>query len=228
MKLLVAYNTPVYICDDNNLLQEEAYYQHNFLDKGSFLPSENLFTLEGNVLAKGDENNIFSLLELPRKSNLIKSDSITVVCDDRKKLIKLLKKNYKVIKSVGGVISKDNNILLIKKMAKWDLPKGMINKREKKKHAALREVREECNVIASIIKKLGSVWYFYRKNNKASVLKKVTWYCMECLDDKKMKPQVKEGIERVEWVDIDNIHHLYNDMYLSIKYVINKFLKQEK
>ena len=55
--------------------------------------------------------------------------------------------------SSGGVVIFGNTILLLKKFnGDWVLPKGRVEKDESIREAALREVLEESNVRAEIIK----------------------------------------------------------------------------
>ena len=54
-------------------------------------------------------------------------------------------------KSAGGVVLRKDDVLLLKRFAgNWVLPKGHIEKDETAEIAALREVREETGVDASI------------------------------------------------------------------------------
>ncbi len=62
----------------------------------------------------------------------------------------------RIEKSAGGVVIYDNAIILLRKYnGDWVLPKGRIEKDEKIKEAALREVKEETVTQAEVIKYLG-------------------------------------------------------------------------
>lgn len=61
----------------------------------------------------------------------------------------------------------------------WRLPKGWIDKGETIEEAAIREVKEEGGIEAQIIKKIGSLKYFYFAPDKGRVLKFVTFYLMK-------------------------------------------------
>ena len=51
---------------------------------------------------------------------------------------------YRTIKAAGGLVLNDKNeVLLIYRRNKWDLPKGKVDEEEKLRAAALREVGEE-------------------------------------------------------------------------------------
>jgi ADP-ribose pyrophosphatase len=54
---------------------------------------------------------------------------------------------FKVVEAAGGVVSnKNGEILFIRRMGKWDLPKGKIEKGESLEQAAIREVEEETGI----------------------------------------------------------------------------------
>jgi ribosomal protein S20 len=48
---------------------------------------------------------------------------------------------------------------------------------------------------------------------------------MSCLDDSSMKPQLKEFIEEVKWVDKKDVKKLLKNSYKSIEQVFNKYSK---
>ena len=64
--------------------------------------------------------------------------------------------NYKVIEAAGGLVfNQKNEILMIFRNGKWDLPKGKLEAGESVESCAVREVEEECGVSdLKIIKKL--------------------------------------------------------------------------
>ena len=138
-----------------------------------------------------------------------------------KKLISL----YKTIKAAGGVVRNlKGNILFIYRLGKWDLPKGKIEKNEKIKDTAIREVEEECGISKlTIIKSLPSTYHIYNLKGK-NVLKKTYWYEMKCKDSKTPVPQIKEDITAVRWIDNETIEDVLQNAYLSIKELIIKYL----
>ena len=84
--------------------------------------------------------------------------------------------------SCGGVVIFRGKILLLYKNYKhrydgWVLPKGTVEAGEEYKETALREVKEETNVAASIIKYVGKSQYTFNTPND-TVVKDVHWYLM--------------------------------------------------
>ncbi|MEO8148051.1 MAG: NUDIX hydrolase, partial [Bacteroidia bacterium] len=67
-------------------------------------------------------------------------NSAEIIYDDVNELYDSFAKQFKIIAAAGGlVINKEGKVLMIYRHYKWDLPKGKIEKDEKKKAAAMRE-----------------------------------------------------------------------------------------
>lgn len=60
---------------------------------------------------------------------------------------------------------------------------------------------------------------------KKHVLKRTYWYRMTCLDDSKMKPQLEEGIEKVVWMEDEQVKIALLHSYGTISSVIKKYKK---
>ena len=83
-------------------------------------------------------------------------------------------------------------------------------------------VEEETKVKVKCFEKIISTWHTYTKNKKF-VLKKTTWFKMKSIDDSGMKPQKKEKIEKVEWMESDKIKEILLNSYKTLNHVIDKF-----
>ena len=85
--------------------------------------------------------------------------------------------------SCGGVVIFRGKILLLYKSYKnrydgWVLPKGTVEKGENHEETALREVKEETDADARIVKYVGKSEYsFYSFHEQ--IVKSVHWYLME-------------------------------------------------
>ena len=85
--------------------------------------------------------------------------------------------------SAGGVVFQEGKVLLIqvqnlKGEKIWTFPKGHIEKGERAREAALREVEEETGYRCQILKPLNTARYrFYRQ--KEMVNKRVEWFLMK-------------------------------------------------
>jgi ADP-ribose pyrophosphatase YjhB (NUDIX family) len=170
---------------------------------------------------------LYKLFTIMRVKKLKKLESITFATANKKELVKALKRHFKIIKAAGGVVSKDNRILLMYRLKKWDLPKGKLDKDEKSRTGAVREVEEECNVKVKPEHRVCSTWHTYMQNG-SRMLKKTKWYAMTCLDDTQMKPQLEEDIEQLIWVDQVQAKILLADSYCSVNYVVDKYFQQQK
>lgn len=141
-----------------------------------------------------------------------------------KKDIKILiKSKFKFIKAAGGVVENFNReILLMKRLGFWDLPKGKADRGEDSLTTAEREVEEECNVLVEVHEKLATTWHTYFAKGQLHI-KRTRWYYMTLKSDKGMKPQTEEGIEELRWVKPSELESYEKDTYNSIRYVLSAY-----
>jgi len=139
-----------------------------------------------------------------------------------KKVTADFKKHFQIIQAGGGIVQEGNKILFIKRLGKWDLPKGKLEKGETKVQGAIREVEEECNVQVEITKKVGKTWHTFSRAGK-NRLKCTHWYAMNCLDDSEMKPQTQEAIEQVVWFPKNELNTVFINTYKTIRYIYQKY-----
>ena len=184
--------------------------------------------LKGNVLViEPSVMLLYKFFTVMRVKKLKRLVSITFATANKKELVKAVKRHFKIIKAAGGIVSKDDRILLMYRLKKWDLPKGKLDKDESSKTGAVREVEEECNVQVKLEHKVCATWHTYMQNG-SRILKKTKWYAMTCLDDRQMKPQLEEDIEQLIWVDEVQAKILLATSYRSINYVIDKYYQKQK
>jgi 8-oxo-(d)GTP phosphatase len=179
----------------------------------------------GNVLVKNASHSqldrLFKLLEIKK---LKKLNSITFDVFDQESTEDFIKDQFKIIRAAGGIVRKGDKILMIYRLKKWDLPKGKLKKNEDNKEGAKREVEEECNIKVVTKEKICSTWHSYIRMGKR-ILKKTDWFEMECLNDTNMKPQLKEDIEEVKWMDKKEARKMLANSYKSIEQVFKKYFK---
>lgn len=116
----------------------------------------------------------------------------------------------KKAKAAGGVVFKSNttgsinpHVLLIFRNGYWDLPKGGKEKGENLSECARREVSEEVgSSLPVIISRLGDSYHEYTEKGKL-IAKTTAWYVMSMEREEKFVPEKKEGIEKVEWVELE-------------------------
>jgi ADP-ribose pyrophosphatase YjhB (NUDIX family) len=135
--------------------------------------------------------------------------------------------------SCGGVVIFRGKILILYKNYKnkyegWVLPKGTVEEGEEFKETALREVREESGVDASIIKYLGKSRYSFSIVNDI-VEKDVHWYLMMA-DSYYSKPQREEYFEDSGYYKMHEAYHLLkfeNERHILEK-AYNEYLDLKK
>ncbi len=117
------------------------------------------------------------------------------------KVFKQIKSALTIIKAAGGLVMNDKNeYLFIFRNGKWDLPKGKVEKGEKVKVAAVREVEEECGVkIAKRNTRICKTYHIYEMGGQV-ILKRTSWYRMTVKGSPKLVPQKEEGITQAVWL----------------------------
>lgn len=131
---------------------------------------------------------------------------------------------FQLIEGAGGLVRNNKRqTLMIFRNGKWDIPKGKIEKSEKKNIAAVREVEEECGIKnLKIIRELPYTLHSY-KLKKKYVLKKTYWYLMKTNYSQKLTPQKEEGITKVKWVNKSDLNKVIKNSYSSIRKMIVKY-----
>lgn len=137
---------------------------------------------------------------------------------DEKEIMRKLKSKMPVNKAAGGLVyNKNGEVLFIFRNGKWDLPKGGIEKGEKRKDAAMREVEEETGVgKLTVTGKLPKTYHVFKRNGKYK-LKVTHWYEMKSSFAGDFQPQLEEGIEKVAWLKPEEITEALQNSYQNIK-----------
>ncbi len=152
-------------------------------------------------------------------NNFLLLSSITEVLIYSKKpkaTLKEIRKHFQYIKAAGAVVSKKNQILLIKRFGMWDLPKGKVEPKESAKKAAYRELFEETNCKCKIGTEICTTYHIY-PFKKGFVLKQTKWFEARAKTSKQLKAQKKEGIEKVMFKPKKKALELLVDSYMSFK-----------
>ena len=125
--------------------------------------------------------------------------------------------NYELINAAGGVVyNSKNQLLMIFRNNKWDLPKGKIIPGEDINDCALREVNEECGINnLQIISQSRCTYHTYKSNSKY-ILKCTHWFDMYSSSSEELIPQFSEGIIKAVWVDKSNIFDKIKGSYGNI------------
>lgn len=193
----------IYI-NDKPLILVENKNKDRFSDFKVVKYTENplFFTDYIEKLEKKEENTA---------ATVIYSTNVEQMFDD-------FKSHFKIIEAAGGIVFQPSGELLaIYRLKTWDLPKGKIDKGEKPKEAAIREVQEETGIEhVSIDSDVAFTWHTYWHPKKQKrILKKTHWYIMKTTDTE-LTPQLEEDIEIAQWMTINDFFAKKDKMYQSI------------
>ena len=132
---------------------------------------------------------------------------------------------FKEVPAAGGVVIRENKLLLIYRNEKWDLPKGKIDIGETTEEAAMREVAEECGITGhAITKKLPSTFHIYQSPWKETfglwIIKETHWFEMNYNGTEDGKPETGENITEIRWFARNELNVVLANTYESLKQVI--------
>ncbi len=139
----------------------------------------------------------------------------------------ILEFKYKI--AAGGVVEhSDGKILLMKRLGKWDLPKGKLDKGETIEECALREIEEETGANElSVQSSFAETYHTYYRNDKW-IIKHTHWYIVACADGSHLTPQLEEDIEQVAWVDFSTIDVNTINTYPAIRRLLKLYKRRLK
>ena len=222
MKLFVN-DTPVEIVDAHSSIEPHHFERIIDARHEALIDAK----LKDDVLVThADETYIKQCLDAFSKKKVRKLDSVTFLVDNRRATVDAVKQQYKILRAAGGVVKKENKVLLIYRLGKWDLPKGKLEGKEKPLAGGVREVVEECNVQVVAHQKICHTWHTYNRNRK-KILKKTYWFAMDCTDDSAMRGQLEEDITDVRWMTRDEARQALYNSYFSIRYVLRRYYEQD-
>ena len=181
---------------------------------------------------ESNSNKIKEVKQVDELINLIFSGipssikTVYFISNDIKNDFKKFKSKFKIIKAAGGVVLNENHqLLLIKRLGKWDLPKGKIEKGEDTRLAALREVHEECGINFIGIRNKNCTTYHMYILKGQWVIKVTHWFDMIAWGDSPLDPQLEEDITEVRWVDKSfieaedfNTYDTLKDIFKELKF----------
>jgi len=141
---------------------------------------------------------------------------------------------FKIVEAAGGVVKNEKGeTLFIHRLGYWDLPKGKINKKDRKeilahpsnyserlspaRVAAIREVKEETGLRSLVlIKELIPTWHiYYIRQNR--ILKHTRWFEMIADSSQPLIPQTEENILFVRWIPTQELDTIREKAYASLR-----------
>lgn len=126
------------------------------------------------------------------------------------------------ITAAGGLVFNDaNELLMMYRRGKWDLPKGKLDDGETIEACAVREVQEETGLRNLVLgKKIGVTYHEYEFKG-AHILKASHWYHMQAPGAQPLVPQTEEDIEKIQWTTVEELPELLKNSYSNIVEIIN-------
>lgn len=148
---------------------------------------------------------------------------LIIVTEDPKETFKVFNFHFMPITAAGGfVVNSKNEILLINRHQKWDLPKGKAEEGEIPSETAIREVEEECGIHNITIEcSLGETYHTYKLNGIPSI-KKTYWFFMRFSGSETPTPQLEEDIQEARWVNPADIDTYLKNTYNSLVDVFHR------
>ena len=134
----------------------------------------------------------------------------------------------KIIAAGGLVTNNKNELLMMFRRGKWDLPKGKLDEGETIEACALREVQEETGIRDLELRNLIGVTYheYFEKQLNEDILKETHWFAMHVNGETKLNPQTEEDIENIIWADENELKECLKNTYKNIAEIIEKFKQQ--
>lgn len=142
---------------------------------------------------------------------------------DTDAMLDTVKSYFNILVAAGGLITnQEEEILLMFRRGKWDLPKGKQDEGENLEACALREVEEETGLHSITLEhKITETLHFYTYKEK-KILKHTYWYKMKFTGTELTIPQIEEDIVDIQWVKPENLSKYLKFSYQNITDVFEK------
>jgi 8-oxo-dGTP pyrophosphatase MutT (NUDIX family) len=130
-------------------------------------------------------------------------------------------KKFTLIKAGGGfVLNEHNEVLMMFRRGKWDLPKGKMDKKETFEECAIRETEEETGLKnIKLISPLITTYHTYHEGSRY-VLKETKWFTMKVNEEQELIPQAAEQITKLEWVGKNDLKRYLQNSFPSVNDVL--------
>ncbi|WP_407405995.1 NUDIX hydrolase [Chryseobacterium sp.] len=140
------------------------------------------------------------------------------------------KKLFRIIEAAGGLVYKPNgDLLFIKRLGKWDLPKGKMEIGESREESAIREIEEETGLRDVVLGQfINTTYHIYIERNGDRVLKFTHWFKMDFDGEDTSKPQIEEGITEVAWKNTSQIEsEVFPSTFKNIQLIITEYWESQ-
>jgi 8-oxo-dGTP pyrophosphatase MutT (NUDIX family) len=194
-------NKPLFLCDA--ITEELEPYRHH--DDAVYI----------------DELNTHTVKSMLHEMQLDKVHAGIFYHPNLDELKKAFWRKFTIIQAGGGLVENGHNeILIIYRRGKWDLPKGKLDEGETIEQCAVREVEEECGLTnIQLGPLLLTTYHTYNESGKA-ILKESHWYKMKVPGSPQLVPQTAEDIHEVKWIAKTGFAAIMSNTFPSIKDVL--------
>jgi len=176
---------------------------------------------QGFLLEDGDKESIQAAI---KTLNTAEQKQLIYIQPSEEKALETLKMDFTVIQAAGGLAyTSEEEVLLIYRRGKWDLPKGKLDEGESIETCAVREVEEETGLQGIILEDLIQMTYHTYQEGGTDILKETFWYYMKA-KKQDLHPQTDEDIDECRWVPKQAIANYFTNMQPSVKDVLETFL----
>jgi 8-oxo-dGTP pyrophosphatase MutT (NUDIX family) len=188
---------PVFLCDE--ITSEIEEYRHH---------PDTVFI---------DEISTAAINSLLHEINKRQFHAGIILGDNFDKLKADFFKHFHLIKAAGGLVKNEKDeILMMFRRGKWDLPKGKLDEGETIESCAKREVEEETGLKKlQIIKPITITYHTYVQFGKHN-LKESHWYAMRATGNEILIPQTEEDITEIIWVKKEDLENYYSNTFPTI------------
>jgi 8-oxo-dGTP pyrophosphatase MutT (NUDIX family) len=197
--------------NDKPLIFEDVYKSLENKNENLLIFSDEEYSIEA-VLKKIEEENINGVIYLCARPDQAWNEFIS---------------RYILVEAAGGIVKNDKDeLLVIYRKKRWDLPKGKLDYNESPESAAIREVKEECGIKKIELGKFLLKTFHIYNEKKKSILKKTHWFAMTSTDKSELVPQIEEDIEEVLWMSKNEINKIvFPNTYASIQDVLKTYFE---
>jgi len=188
---------PLFLCDDVDV-SLQPYVHH---DDAVFIDDLNLHTIK-SMIHEMEKPSVHAGVFFNK---------------DLEELKAAFFKKFTIIKAGGGFVQNENNdVLMMFRRGKWDLPKGKLDKKETIEACAIRETGEETGLEnVELISSLITTYHTYHEGTRF-ILKETTWFKMKVSGDQKLIPQTAEQISKLEWVNKNDLGNYMKNSFPSV------------
>ena len=199
-----------------------------FADKPVYLCDE----ITGSLLELKDKKDVlygdslsnYYLQSIPRNIEKPEYTAAVLLYPDLQALQNSFFDQFKLVTAGGGIVENEKDeILLIFRNSKWDLPKGKSDHGESIMDCALREVKEETGIRNVTIGDQLDVTYHVYSERGTLVLKESHWFAMAASSEEVLTPQADEGITEIIWVKKKDIANYMDRTYPAIRDLLQLF-----